>query len=136
MRKDVELKSVTLETLSNSFLYKYIDDWFGTRYRMGGKNKHGIDCSAFTSGLLMAVYSVSAPRTARLQYGACKRIKKNDLTEGDLVFFNTRGGVSHVGMYLANGYFVHSCCSGGVSLNNLSESYYSSKFISGGRFSK
>jgi len=55
------------------------------------------------------------------------------MLEGDLVFFNTRGGVSHVGVYLGDGYFVHSSSSAGVTINSLNESYYSRKFIGGGR---
>ena len=127
------MMNVNVETLTDASLYNFIDDWSGTRYRMGGSSKRGIDCSAFTSTLLMAVYSLSIPRTAREQYAATKRVAKDDLTEGDLVFFNTTGGVSHVGLYLSNGYFVHSCCSEGVTINNLDDSYYSRRFLSGGR---
>jgi cell wall-associated NlpC family hydrolase len=50
-----------------------------------------------------------------------------------LVFFNTSGGVSHVGLYLGNNYFVHSSLNGGVTISSLKEDYYSRKFISGGR---
>ena len=126
---------VTVETLSNSALYNFIEDWFGTRYRLGGGTKRGIDCSAFTSTLLLAVYSISVPRTAREQYSACKAVPKEDLTEGDLVFFNTIGGVSHVGLYLANGFFVQSCSSEGVTISNLDDGYYSHRFLGGGRLS-
>jgi lipoprotein Spr len=49
------------------------------------------------------------------------------------VFFNTRGGVSHVGVYLGNGYFVHSSVHSGVTINSLDEDYYSRKYIGGGR---
>jgi murein DD-endopeptidase / murein LD-carboxypeptidase len=50
-----------------------------------------------------------------------------------LVFFNTRGGVSHVGIYLGDGYFTHSSSSKGVTISNLDEAYYSKKYIGGGR---
>jgi lipoprotein Spr len=53
--------------------------------------------------------------------------------EGDLVFFNTRGGVSHVGVYITNGNFVHSASSEGVMTSNLEDAYYSRRFIGGGR---
>ncbi len=53
--------------------------------------------------------------------------------EGDLVFFNTRGGVSHVGVYITNGYFVHSAASDGVMISNLEDSYFLRRFIGGGR---
>ena len=127
------MMDVNVETLTDASLYNFIDNWFGTRYRMGGTSKKGIDCSAFTSTLLLSVYSLAAPRTAKQQYAACTHISKEDLSEGDLVFFHTKRGVSHVGVYLANGYFVHSCCSQGVSISNLQESYYSRKFIGAGR---
>lgn len=124
---------VAVETIKNTRLYKFIETWYGTRYRMGGTTRKGIDCSAFTDSLLSAVYSLVIPRTAREQYKRCEHISKDDLLEGDLVFFNTRGGVSHVGVYLANGRFVHSSSSRGVMISSLSDSYFSRRFIGAGR---
>jgi lipoprotein Spr len=125
---------VEVESLTNLTLLKFIDDWFGTRYRMGGTTKKGIDCSALTSSLLMAVYGFAVPRTAREQYEATQHIKKDDLKEGDLVFFNTHHhGVSHVGLYLDNDYFVHASSSEGVTISNLNDNYYAKRFICGGR---
>lgn len=122
-----------VESLTNVQLYKFIDDWWGIRYRYGGDTRKGIDCSAFTSHLLNTVYGVESPRTAQDQYDACEKIALLELVEGDLVFFDTKGGVSHVGLYLGNNYFVHSATHGGVSISSLNEDYYSRKFISGGR---
>lgn len=127
------LMDVNVEVLSNACLYNFIDEWFGTHYRMGGTTKKGIDCSAFSSLLLASVYSLTLPRTAREQYNICEHINKENLMSGDLVFFNTRGGVSHVGVYLADGHFVHSSSSDGVKISSLDDDYYSRKFISGGR---
>jgi len=130
------LLDVAVETLKNTSLYKLIEEWYGTHYRMGGTTKKGIDCSAFTGMLLTTVFAFAIPRTAREQYKICEHIKKDDLLEGDLVFFNTRGGVSHVGLYLANGYFVHSSSSDGVKISSLNDAYYSRKFIGGGRINQ
>jgi len=127
------LMDVAVESLTNSSLYKFIENWYGTHYRMGGTNKKGIDCSAFTGTLLMAIYSLYAPRTAREQYNSSQHIPKDKLAEGDLVFFNTKGGVSHVGIYLSNNHFVHSSASQGVIISSLDDSYYSQRFIGGGR---
>ena len=124
---------VDVETVTDAPLYNFVQDWTGTRYVMGGSSKKGIDCSAFTSALFLSVYSLPIPRTAREQYNASTHLLKDELKEGDLVFFNTRGGVSHVGVYLDNGYFVHSCSSAGVKINNLTDSYYAKRFLGGGR---
>ena len=72
------------------------------------------------------------PRTARQQYDATDHISKDELKEGDLVFFNTRGGVSHVGVYLENNYFVEAS-SHGVKISSLDDHYYAKRFICGGR---
>lgn len=122
-----------VETISNTPLYNFIDEWWATRYHYGGNDKRGIDCSAFTGRVLATVYGVTLPRTAADQYKASERISKENLQEGDLVFFNTRGGVSHAGVYLGNNYFVHSSVNWGVTISSLNDDYYSRKFISGGR---
>ncbi len=126
LNKDVEL-------VTNKNLFTFIDEWWATRYRYGGTSKKGIDCSSYTSHLLNEVFGFVLPRTAREQYAISSRVNKDDLLEGDLVFFNTTGGVSHVGVYLGEGYFTHSSSSAGVTINNLNENYYSRKYIGGGR---
>ena len=127
------MMDVEVETLTNTDLYNFIENWYGTHYRMGGTTKKGIDCSAFSGTLLSTIFSFNVPRTAREQYKICEHLNKTDLLPGDLVFFNTRGGVSHVGVYLANNHFVHSSSTDGVKISSLDEDYYSRKFICGGR---
>lgn len=124
---------VDIESLKNLSLLSFIEDWFGTRYKYGGETKKGIDCSALTGGLLMAVYGFNVPRTARQQYKVSEKIKREELKEGDLVFFNTTGGVSHVGLYLGNDYFLHASSSQGVTITSLNDSYFSKRYIGAGR---
>jgi cell wall-associated NlpC family hydrolase len=76
---------------------------------------------------------VSLPRTADAQYYAGSRIK-GGMKTGDLVFFQTyEPGPSHVGIYLGKGRFVHAS-SHGVMVSNLSDSYWSSRYLGAKRF--
>ena len=122
-----------VETLGNMHLLAYLDEWCGTRYRYGGNSKQGIDCSAFSEGLLASVYQLAVPRTVREQYQQSQRIDLYDLQEGDLVFFNTRGPLSHVGVYLMNNKFVHASTSGGVMVSDLNETYFLKRYAGAGR---
>lgn len=128
-----------VESINNFELFNFINQWWSTRYRFGGSDENGIDCSSFTEKLLANVYGTSVPRTSKEQFLSCKKVASKELVEGDLVFFNTRSsrrrrkGISHVGLYLGNNYFVHSSVSEGVTINSLNDEYYRKKFISGGR---
>lgn len=127
------LLDVPVEALNNLPLVQYIEEWYHTPYRYGGASKDGVDCSAFTSGIITAVYSLAVPRTVREQYQATERIDKDDLTEGDLVFFNTTGSISHVGVYLFNNKFVHASTTNGVMISDLNDAYFSRKYAGAGR---
>lgn len=118
-----------------SNLYAFIQDWYGTPYRLGGTTKKAIDCSAFTRQLLADVYGKQLDRTAAMQYMMTKRIfSKDDLKEGDLVFFsiNTKR-ISHVGVYLGNGMFVHASSSRGVMISELDMAYWKRYYSGAGR---
>lgn len=126
------LLDVQVEQALNLSLFKVIDEWFGTRYKLGGSGKDGIDCSALMQIFFTSIYGLPLPRTAREQYDFSHRISRAELKEGDLVFFNTIGGVSHVGMYLQNNKFVHAS-KNGVTISDLYEEYWSKHFVGAGR---
>jgi cell wall-associated NlpC family hydrolase len=127
------LLNTEVESLQNTALLEKMDEWYGTRYRLGGTTKKGIDCSAFVQSVFIGAYAISLPRTAREQYKASRRISRTDLQEGDLLFFNTTGGVSHVGIYLQNNKFIHASASQGVTISDLFDPYYLKRFIGAGR---
>jgi murein DD-endopeptidase / murein LD-carboxypeptidase len=127
------LLNTEVEYLGNSDLYSFIDHWWGTPYRNGGMTQRGVDCSAFVQNLDAAIYNLALPRTAREQYSSCEHISKTNMKEGDLLFFNTKGGVSHVGVYLQNNKFVHASTSNGVMISDLGEAYWSRRFLGAGR---
>ena len=126
------LLNASVEDISDMKLWQFIDSWWGTRYHYGGTTQDGIDCSGFTGMLMSNVYGITLPRTAKEQYQQTKHVKKDKLQLGDLVFFNTRGGVSHVGMYLMNNKFVHASTSG-VTISGMDDDYYSRRFVGAGR---
>jgi hypothetical protein len=130
----------TVEMLSNVDLLKKIEEWWGTKYCLGGSTKNCIDCSAFTQAILQDVYHVGLPRTAQEQYNLSDRIEDVDLKEGDLVFFHTGGRrnreISHVGVYITNNKFLNASTSNGVTISDLNDPYWKSRYKGGGRVIK
>lgn len=125
-----------VEELTDGKMISFIEDWYGTRYKYGGNDKNGVDCSAFAQTFILSMYGLMLPRTSVQQYQHSKRLRKEELEEGDLVFFKTRGrkaGISHVGVYLRNNKFVHASTSGGVMINDIGDGYYSAHYAGAGR---
>jgi cell wall-associated NlpC family hydrolase len=122
--------------LTNETLVKFIETWYGTPYRYAGKTRSGVDCSGFTSILLKEVYNKNMQGSSASLYSQSIKIDRSKVQEGDLVFFRTDGskGINHVGVYLANGYFVHASTSRGVIINNMSENYYDKSYCCAGRW--
>ena len=130
------LLNTEVELLQDSRLLEHVDEWYGTRYRYGGTTKSGIDCSAFTQAIYLSAFAVSLPRTARDQYRNSRIISATEMKAGDLVFFNTTGGISHVGIYLQNNKFIHASTSQGVTVSDMFDPYYLKRFIGIGRIDK
>jgi len=113
-----------------------INSWLGVPYKYGGMSKNGVDCSGFVSIIFKNVYEYNLPRTAREQYLKGQKIRMNNISAGDLVFFRgVRGrGIDHVGIFLDSGRFVHASLTNGVIISRLSEDYYSKRFVGACRY--
>lgn len=99
----------------------------GTPYRYGGNTpESGFDCSGLVTYVFRDVLDLRLPRTSReLAAVQGPRIAPERLAAGDLVFFGSSGNVSHVGIYVGEGRFVHAPSSGGtVRLDHLDGSYW------------
>lgn len=113
--------------------------WLGTPYRYGGTDYSGTDCSGMTMKIYLKALGLSIPRNSAQQQKFCKSIKKGSLTTGDLLFFATgknKNKVSHVGMYLGSGQFIHASASRGVIISNLNERYYTNNYHSSGHVAR
>lgn len=131
------ITNVEVENLTNIPFLQKIDEWWGTRYCIGGQTKDCTDCSGFSGSIFRDVYNIQLPRTASEQYNFCDKINVADLQEGDLLFFHTYSrGISHVGIYIGNNKFVHASTSEGVTISDLNDSYWHPRFIAAGRAKK
>lgn len=118
----------------NAHLYEVVNSWLGVPYRYGGNDRSGIDCSAFVGTVYREVYGITLHRTANDMLRDVKIVSRQEVKEGDLLFFtNSKGKVSHVGIYLKEGLFAHSSTSNGVSVSRLDSKYWASHFYRGGR---
>jgi cell wall-associated NlpC family hydrolase len=102
------------------------------RYRRGGHAPStGFDCSGFVHYVFAAVLGIDLPTDAASQFAGGRRLAREDLDIGDLVFFHTRGKrVSHVGIYLGEGRFIHAPASGErVRVDRLDAAYWAHRFI-------
>jgi cell wall-associated NlpC family hydrolase len=101
--------------------------FLGVPYAFGGTTRAGFDCSGFVQHVF-AMLGIALPRTADAQYDV-GRPAVGGPRPGDLVFFDTYGGVSHVGIYIGRGEFVHASSSQGVTVSHLSESYWAARYV-------
>lgn len=125
---------VSANQIANVKLYGFVDTWMGVKYKYGGMSRSGVDCSGFSNLLYKEVYKKQLKRTTRDIAQTCKPVSKNNLREGDLVFFDISGKKNtHMGVYLQNGKFVHASSSRGVVISDLSNPYYKKYYARGGR---
>ena len=108
----------------------------GAPYRDGGDNPQGFDCSGFVK-YVYEKNGVAMPRQVREQFQIGKKVSRDRLAPGDLVFFSTVApGASHVGIMIGGDQFVHAPSERGVvRVERLSQDYWASRFIGAKRVS-
>ncbi len=126
-------------TVFSDLLLKEAETYLGTPYRYGGTTRRGIDCSAFVKNVFSS-FNKDLPRVSADQAREGEKIATEDLKEGDLVFFATkgRGRVTHVGIVHGrdeNGtlQFIHSSTSQGVTITPITDSYWGKRYLYGKR---
>ena len=101
-------------------------EWAGTPYAIGGKSRHGVDCSGFVQLTFKDRFDISLPRMTKDQAEYGHFINKKDIQTGDLVFFKTGLGPNgyHVGIYVKEDKFLHASTKGGVIYSSLESPYW------------
>ncbi len=112
-------------------LWHYAKTFLGTPYRFGGSNRYGMDCSGLVMRVYNDVYGIKLPHNTYQLYKRAHPIPIQNLKIGDLVFFaeKQRNKISHVGIYMGNGYFIHASSSRGVVMSKLNSRYYKKRSI-------
>jgi len=121
---------------TTSILNKFISEWLGRPYKLGGKTEKGIDCSQFTKRLYQDVFNLILPDVAYKQWNATKRILKGELIIGDIVFFRSKSSPSgwHCGIYIGDDKFIHASNKyEGVKISILSDPKYTYSYRGAGR---
>lgn len=108
----------------------------GIQYKYGGNNvAEGLDCSAFVKSVYYLI-GVNIPRTSQEQFNTGLEIDKNELKEGDLLFFGKGGKqISHVGMYIGDGRFIHAPRRGEpIQTTAVDDEKYVQKYVGSRRY--
>jgi hypothetical protein len=106
-------------------------EYLGTSYVSAGKSKKGVDCSGFVYAVYAEVTGRKLPLGTNELYRSLPAVK-GALLPGDLVFFNTTGGVSHVGLVIGGSRIIHAASIGtptGVKISSLEEPYYKTRYL-------
>lgn len=119
----------------------YAKKFMGVKYVWGGNTPKGFDCSGFVK-YVYNNFGIDLNRVAADQAKQGTKVSKSELKEGDLVFFDTNGGlnyINHVGIYIGNGRFIHASSSRSVhkvTITDLNGGFYSKAFMTAKRFIK
>lgn len=120
--------SINYRSEIKSRLFSQYGKWKGVKYKWGGKSLDGIDCSALVQIIYAEGFSKLLPRTTGEQIKNGKHVDIDELLPGDLIFFQTRKSVRHVGVYVGNSNFVHASGSLGVTVSSLDNKFWTSHF--------
>ncbi|MDE2155425.1 MAG: C40 family peptidase [Xanthomonadaceae bacterium] len=103
------------------------------RYVRGGHDPStGFDCSGFVRYVFAHAVGMQLPADSTAQFLAGLKVKRADMKPGDLVFFHIRGRrrISHVGIYISEGRFIHSPATGkSVEISSLDDAYWARHFV-------
>lgn len=120
-------------------IISYAKKYLGVKYVWGGSSPKGFDCSGFVK-YVYDHFGVTLNRNSASQAKNGTKVKKMELKPGDLVFFDTNGGlnrINHVGIYMGNGKMIHSSSHyGGVVITEINSGFYAKNYMTARRVLK
>ncbi|MDF2523091.1 MAG: hypothetical protein K0R31_732 [Clostridiales bacterium] len=135
----ITTSSVSRGDSIGSKMISFAKDYLGVRYVYGGSSSNGFDCSGFVKKVY-SNFGIEVERVAADQANQGTKVSKANLRAGDLVFFDTDGGlnyINHVGIYMGDGQFIHASSGAGkVMISNLSEGFYANSYITARTFTR
>jgi cell wall-associated NlpC family hydrolase len=129
-------KTIPTHSSTKQKLEKVYQKYKGVKYRYGGTTSRGFDCSGFVQRVYMDAFKISLPRTTKMMMKTGKRVTKDQLKIGDLVFFHPTRKYYHVGIYMGNGIFMHASTSKGVMKSKLDLKYWRRSYVKARRILK
>lgn len=105
-----------------------VDEWRGVPQEWGGTTKEGVDCSGLVQHVYDAKFQLALPRTTDRQVRTGTQVSRSALQPGDLVFFRHNRKDYHVGIYLADGEFLHTSTEEGVTITPLDRPYWEKRW--------
>jgi len=117
------------EVWTRQHLQRYFSDWQGVPYQYGGTDKRGVDCSGFVYRFYRDKYGLDIPRTTRLLAGMSKQVAFKQIAAGDILIFRNEDSSLHVGLYVADGMFIHASKSKGVMKSALSNPFWTRHYL-------
>lgn len=133
MRPERPRRILRRETQETTMVIETARSYLGTPYRYGGMSRLGVDCS----GLMCLSYqsvNKALPRTSKAMAESGRKIEKEELEPGHLIFFDAKNGhnINHVGMVVASSHgevqFIHASSSAGVRIDRLEDPYWNKRF--------
>ncbi len=103
------------------------EDWRGVKYRYGGTDYRGVDCSALVQAIFRDAFAMDLPRTSREQARLGDSVPRSEIRAGDLLYFVDRGR-RHIGVAVNDTEFVHASRIKGVTISSF-RGYWSKRLV-------
>lgn len=126
-RESSHAKKISQSSVTKKLMVEY-KKWNRSDYEYGGTDMRGVDCSSLVQNIYEDAFGISIPRSTKEQSAYGRRVGKNELRDGDLIFFKTGYNERHVGILVNGDEFIHASTSSGVIISKLDNPYWKMRY--------